>query len=128
VLVAARSRARGLCHALNAAREAEREERWRILAELFGAGGDAVWMQPPFYCAAFYAATHPADAQLAAARNPASPWRSAAMSGWRRRRYSSRRAHRLAGGHRRGQRRDARHSRKGFAAGNPCRVIRDITD
>lgn len=49
-LVAARERARDLCQALNATREAEQEERRRILRELFGAGGDTVWMQPPFYC------------------------------------------------------------------------------
>ncbi|MDQ3605160.1 MAG: sugar O-acetyltransferase [Gemmatimonadota bacterium] len=49
-LVAARERARDLCQALNATREAEQEERRRILRELFGAGGDTVWMQPPFFC------------------------------------------------------------------------------
>ncbi|MCC2643875.1 MAG: Maltose O-acetyltransferase [Nitrospira sp.] len=49
-LVTARERARDLCQALNATREAEQEERRRILRELFGAGGDSVWMQPPFFC------------------------------------------------------------------------------
>jgi maltose O-acetyltransferase len=49
-LAAARTRARDLCQALNATREREQEERRRILRELFGAGGDTVWMQPPFYC------------------------------------------------------------------------------
>lgn len=49
-LVAARARARDLCRALNATREAEQEERRRILRELFGAGGDSVWMEPPFFC------------------------------------------------------------------------------
>jgi maltose O-acetyltransferase len=49
-LVAARGRARDLCQALNATREAEQQERRRILRELFGAGGDTVWMQPPFFC------------------------------------------------------------------------------
>ncbi len=49
-LVAARARARDLCQALNAMREAQEQERRRILRELFGAGGDSVWMQPPFYC------------------------------------------------------------------------------
>ena len=49
-LVAARERARDLCQALNATREAEQEERRRILRALFGAGGDSVWMQPPFFC------------------------------------------------------------------------------
>jgi maltose O-acetyltransferase len=50
VLVAARTRARDLCQALNATREAEEAERRRILRELMGAGGDSVWMQPPFFC------------------------------------------------------------------------------
>jgi maltose O-acetyltransferase len=49
-LVAGRERARDLCQALNATREAEHEERRRILGQLFGSGGDSVWMQPPFYC------------------------------------------------------------------------------
>ena len=49
-LVAGRARARDLCQALNATREAEQEERRRILVALFGTGGDSVWMQPPFYC------------------------------------------------------------------------------
>mgnify|MGYP000909746023 CR=1 FL=1 len=49
-LRAARERARDLCRALNATREADNEEGRRILATLFGAGGDTVWMQPPFFC------------------------------------------------------------------------------
>ena len=49
-LVAARERARDLCQTLNATRERDQEERRRILRELFPAGGDTVWMQPPFYC------------------------------------------------------------------------------
>jgi maltose O-acetyltransferase len=49
-LVEARGRARDLCQALNASREAEQEGRRKILVELFGAGGDSVWMQPPFFC------------------------------------------------------------------------------
>jgi maltose O-acetyltransferase len=49
-LVFARERARDLCQTLNATREAEHDERRRILRELFAAGGDTVWMQPPFYC------------------------------------------------------------------------------
>ena len=49
-LAAAREWARDLCQTLNATREAEQEERRRILQELFGAGGDTVWMQPPFFC------------------------------------------------------------------------------
>ena len=37
-LVASRTRARDLCHALNATREAETEERRRLLGALFAAG------------------------------------------------------------------------------------------
>ncbi len=46
----ARDRARDLCQTLNGTREAQHEERRRILQDLFGAGGDTVSMQPPFYC------------------------------------------------------------------------------
>jgi maltose O-acetyltransferase len=49
-LVRARIRARDLCQDLNAAREADEETRRRILNELFGKGGESVWMQPPFFC------------------------------------------------------------------------------
>jgi maltose O-acetyltransferase len=49
-LVAARERARNLCQTLNATREANAEERRAILRQLFGTGGETVWMQPPFYC------------------------------------------------------------------------------
>jgi maltose O-acetyltransferase len=49
-LVRARNRARDLCQDLNATREAQEDERRRILRELFGAGGEDVWMQPPFFC------------------------------------------------------------------------------
>jgi maltose O-acetyltransferase len=49
-LVAARARARDLCQDLNATRESQEGERRRLLLDLFGKGGDTVWMQPPFYC------------------------------------------------------------------------------
>jgi maltose O-acetyltransferase len=49
-LVEARTRARNLCQMLNATREEEEAERRRITIALFGAGGDDVWIQPPFYC------------------------------------------------------------------------------
>jgi maltose O-acetyltransferase len=49
-LVAARERARDLCQALNATRESQQEDRRRVLLDLFGSGGDSVWMQPPFFC------------------------------------------------------------------------------
>jgi maltose O-acetyltransferase len=50
ILVRARARARNLCQELNATREADHEERRRILKELLGAGGEDVWLQPPFFC------------------------------------------------------------------------------
>jgi maltose O-acetyltransferase len=49
-LVRARDRARDLCQDLNATREAQQQQRRSILQELFGAGGEDVWMQPPFFC------------------------------------------------------------------------------
>ncbi|HEX4147095.1 MAG TPA: sugar O-acetyltransferase [Pirellulales bacterium] len=49
-LVEARERARDLCQDLNATREKDQQHRRRILIELFGKGGESVWMQPPFYC------------------------------------------------------------------------------
>jgi maltose O-acetyltransferase len=49
-LAAARERARDLCQALNATPEGRQDERRRILRDLFGRGGDSVWMQPPFFC------------------------------------------------------------------------------
>jgi maltose O-acetyltransferase len=48
-LVEARERARNLCHDLNATREGDHETRRHILRQLFGRGGESVWMQPPFY-------------------------------------------------------------------------------
>jgi maltose O-acetyltransferase len=49
-LVRLRARARDLCQELNATREAQQDERRRILCELLGAGGEDVWLQPPFFC------------------------------------------------------------------------------
>src|SRR5687768_17372662 len=49
-LVAARTRARDLCQALNETREQHETKRRHILCELFDSGGDTVWMQPPFFC------------------------------------------------------------------------------
>jgi maltose O-acetyltransferase len=49
-LIAARERARDLCQSLNATRERDGEERRRILTELFAAGGESAWIQPPFFC------------------------------------------------------------------------------
>lgn len=39
-----------LCRALNDSPESDSAARRRILADLFGQGGDSVWMQPPFHC------------------------------------------------------------------------------
>jgi maltose O-acetyltransferase len=50
VLVAERRRARDLCAQLNAARDAEETLRRTLCEQLFGRGGDTVWMQPPFFC------------------------------------------------------------------------------
>jgi maltose O-acetyltransferase len=49
-LTSARERARDLCQTLNATRERDQDERRRILTQLFGKGGESVWMQPPFFC------------------------------------------------------------------------------
>ena len=49
-LVQARNRARDLCQELNATREKDVETRRRIVTELFGKGGESVWIQPPFFC------------------------------------------------------------------------------
>ena len=49
-LAAGRVRARDLCRRLNATPESEEAAQRAILIDLFGAGGDSVWMQPPFYC------------------------------------------------------------------------------
>ena len=49
-LVRLRDRTRDLCQDLNATREAEVDKRRGILRDLFGTGGDTVWMQPPFFC------------------------------------------------------------------------------
>jgi maltose O-acetyltransferase len=49
-LVQARERARDLCHDLNATRERDQNARRTILMQLFGRGGDSVWMEPPFFC------------------------------------------------------------------------------
>src|SRR6266567_8632908 len=49
-LVAARTRARNLLWEYTATREADEVYRRRVLRDLFGSGGDTVWMQPPFFC------------------------------------------------------------------------------
>ena len=49
-LVADRYRVRDLCQRLNASRDEEEELRRDLCRQIFGNGGDTVWMQPPFYC------------------------------------------------------------------------------
>jgi maltose O-acetyltransferase len=49
-LVRARNHARDLCQTLNASREGDQALRKYLCAQLFGKGGETVWMQPPFYC------------------------------------------------------------------------------
>jgi maltose O-acetyltransferase len=45
-----RRRARDLCKALNETHDNEQELRESITRELFGGAGEAVWIEPPFYC------------------------------------------------------------------------------
>ncbi|UPG74540.1 sugar O-acetyltransferase (plasmid) [Roseomonas gilardii subsp. gilardii] len=49
-LVADRSRVRDLCRQLNASGDGEEELRRALCTQIFGKGGDTVWMQPPFHC------------------------------------------------------------------------------
>jgi maltose O-acetyltransferase len=49
-LVAARSRAKQLCHELNSRTDAEDQERQRLLAQLFGSGGNSALVTSPFFC------------------------------------------------------------------------------
>ena len=49
-LVADRNRDRDLCRKLNAFSDADEELRRNLCKQIFGKGGDTVWMQPPFYC------------------------------------------------------------------------------
>src|SRR5918992_1092838 len=165
-LVQARERARDLCQQLTVTRERDRDARRRILIDLFGKGGDSVWMQPPFYCdygsnillgervffnfncivldvcpvtigdftlfgpaVQIYTATHPMDAELRRKQEFAKPiaigsdvWVGGGAI--------------ICPGVRIGSRsvigagsvvtRDVPEGV--FAAGNPCRVIREITE
>ena len=49
-LTAERRRGRDLCRSLNESHANEQELRNRIIRELFASAGDAVWIEPPFYC------------------------------------------------------------------------------
>ena len=76
-----------------------------------------------------YTPTHPLNAEL---RRQAGVRQAGGdrlrRLGRRRRDHPARRAHRLAHRHRRRQRGHARLPEGVFAAGNPCRVIREITE
>jgi maltose O-acetyltransferase len=49
-LVAERRRARDLLRALNASADAETEARQEIIRQLFGAAGEGIGIEPPFFC------------------------------------------------------------------------------
>lgn len=49
-LSALRRRARDLLHALNHSRDEEESLRRDIIAQLFAAHGQGLWIEPPFYC------------------------------------------------------------------------------
>lgn len=49
-LAVMRAHARDLCQVLNATRDRDRTERRRLCTDLFAAGGDTVWIEPPFFC------------------------------------------------------------------------------
>jgi maltose O-acetyltransferase len=49
-LAEARLVARDRCHAINVSSPREEELRRGVLKELFGSGGDSVWLEPPFRC------------------------------------------------------------------------------
>jgi maltose O-acetyltransferase len=49
-LTSERRRARDLCKSLNESADNEQELRQGIIRELFGRAGDAIWIEPPFYC------------------------------------------------------------------------------
>jgi maltose O-acetyltransferase len=49
-LLEGRERARDLCQDLNATRERDKDLRRQLMRQIFGKGGDTVWMQPPFFC------------------------------------------------------------------------------
>ena len=49
-LVSAHYRVRDLCQKLNGSRDADENLRRDLCRQIFGQGGETVWMQPPFYC------------------------------------------------------------------------------
>jgi len=49
-LAEARMMSRERCHAINTSAPSEEKLRRSVLKELFGSGGDSVWLEPPFRC------------------------------------------------------------------------------
>src|ERR1700723_4235855 len=49
-LVAQRYKVRELCQQLNTERDSNEERRRQLCRQIFGKGGDSVWMHPPFFC------------------------------------------------------------------------------
>jgi maltose O-acetyltransferase len=49
-LLSERRRARELLQALNASTDGQRELRLDVIRRLFGAAGEGVWLEPPFFC------------------------------------------------------------------------------
>jgi len=49
-LVADRRRVTDLCQKLNASSDVDEELRRTLCKQIFGKGGDSIWIQPPFYC------------------------------------------------------------------------------
>src|ERR1700685_4598522 len=49
-LFAQRYKVRELCQQLNTERDSNEERRRQLCKQIFGKGGDSVWMQPPFFC------------------------------------------------------------------------------
>jgi maltose O-acetyltransferase len=49
-LAARRARARDLCQMLNVTRSSDIDQRRTVLRQIFAAGGDTVWIEPPFFC------------------------------------------------------------------------------
>ncbi len=50
LLTSERHQARAICKELNTMTDASNEERQTLLAKLFGACGESLWIEPPFYC------------------------------------------------------------------------------
>ena len=96
--------------ALNATREAEEEARRRILSELCAAGGDTVWMQPPFFC--------DDGSNIELGERVFFNFNCIVLDVCGRH-HPARRDHRVAGGDRGGERGDARRAGRSIRGGEP---------